>query len=168
MKKQAMSQEAEPKQAIIDNILVHCCEQERESTAAIHNFVHALHFARLSFQHAESALQGVVKCYCPARTMSDAKHLHGKHLEDVFERRVRVIKRQVASAKVSIIVDESPDITGMPTVNTLFSYFNSETNNKGAHLSDVSHVNACSNVILSRVFSSGLERYGKWCKDVQQ
>lgn len=155
------------KQPTVEAVLVRHREQEKVSKGAIYDFVRALCFSGLSLEHADGELGDFVKQYCPAaRTLPSAKHLRDKHLKEIFDRQVEVLKRKMAGAKVSIIVDESPDITGTPTVNTLFSYYDAETKSKAVHLVDVSQVKTCNSVSISKVLSSVLERYDKSWRDV--
>lgn len=64
MKEQAMSQKVKLKQATIEDSLVCRCEQEKESTASIDDFMCALYFAGLSLQHAGNMLGDLVNQYC--------------------------------------------------------------------------------------------------------
>lgn len=68
--------------------------------------------------HAYSELGKFIKVYCPAaKTMPFAKQLRDKHLCDVFLQHKSALPAKVACAKIVIIVDESSDVAGKPSVN---------------------------------------------------
>lgn len=93
-------------------------------------------FARLSLQQTDGVLGDIMKCYCSTtRTVPGAERLCGKRLKEVFGAQKTAIRRKTDSAKISTIVDELPDVLGVPTVNTRFTYFDTESNEKsgGSH-----------------------------------
>lgn len=91
-------------------------------------------------QHADGALGDFAKHYFPVtRAIPGAKQLCDKHLKEVSKARVEAMKRKIDSAAMSITTDESPDVLRVTAVNTLFTHFNAEGNEKAVHL-DVAQV----------------------------
>lgn len=83
-----------------------------------------------------------------------------KHLKEVFDVRVAALEEEKHSVERSITPNESPDVLGVLMVNTLFTYFNAESNEKTMHLTDESQVNAYNRMILRTVLPSALKKYG--------
>lgn len=70
------------------------------------------------------------RCCLATRIVQRAKQLCDKHLKELFKMQVVVIKRKIDSVRTSITVDKSPDVLGVATVNTRFTYFDTESNEK--------------------------------------
>ena len=54
-----------------------------------------------------------------------------------------VIKQKTALTKISVILDESPDIAGRTAINTLISFYDHTSNKKTVLLVDTSIVKSC-------------------------
>ena len=90
------------------------------------------------------------KEYCPAaRTMPCARQLEGKYLPDVYSQHKTVMLEMMADTKVSIIMDESPDVIGRQAVNTLFCFYDRNKNSKYIVLVDTSILRAVNSTSLS-------------------
>lgn len=170
LKLKADAEEAERKQRqqpTLADTIVRQREREKQGEGIIHDFVRALSYDGLSLEHADSELGKFVKTYCPAaKTMPTARQLRDKHLRDVFLQHKAALTAKVAHMKVGIIVDESADVTGKPTVNILFSYYDESRKTKAVNLFDVSCVKATNSVTISNALSNALENYGKSWHDV--
>ena len=114
-------------------------QKEREAESATHDFVRALSYSAISLNHADGFVGKLFKKYCPAaRCMPTRRQLEQKYLPEVYARHKDLIKQRISSQKLSIIVDESPEVLGRPAVNTLFCYHNEENNTKEVVLADTS------------------------------
>ncbi|KAH7976693.1 hypothetical protein HPB52_018271 [Rhipicephalus sanguineus] len=71
-----------------------------------------------------------------------------------------------SAGEVSVIVDESPDITGVPTINTLLCYYSQKNVKKHVVLVDVDRVNASNSYTVASAVSKALLTVGKTWKDV--
>ncbi|KAH7950947.1 hypothetical protein HPB52_003260 [Rhipicephalus sanguineus] len=76
------------------------------------------------------------------------------------------IRDDMRDVKVSVIVDESPDITGVPTINTLLCYYSQKNVKKHVVLVDVDRVNASNSYTVASAVSKALLTVGKTWKDV--
>ena len=68
--------------------------------------------------------------------------------------------------KFSLIVDESPDLMGRPTVNILAAYFDEKDQDKKVLLLDVSYVSKANSASIMNVISSTLSKYDRTFDDV--
>ncbi|KAL3207371.1 hypothetical protein MRX96_010163 [Rhipicephalus microplus] len=76
------------------------------------------------------------------------------------------IRDDMRGVKVSVIIDESPDITGVPTINTLLCYYSQKNVKKHVVLVDVDRVNASNSYTVASAVSKALLTVGKTWKDV--
>lgn len=61
---------------------------------------------------------------------------------------VAAVKRKTDRAEISITVDRLPDVFGVPTINTLSTYFDARSKDKIVLLTDVPQMKACNSVTL--------------------
>lgn len=144
-------------------------QREREKTAegAIHACVKAFCESGISLEQAEGSMGDFIRTYCPAaKTMPGVTQLRSKYLTEVFEKHMEDIREDIGDSKVSVIIDESPDVTGVPTVNTLVCFYSPNRKQKQIFLIDVTRVNACNSFTLGRVVTDAVRKVGKTWHDV--
>lgn len=97
----------------------------------IHDFARALCSSGISLKHADSQLRHVIRQYYPAtQTMLSAKQLRRKCLGEVFHSYKHLLTRKVKNVNISIIADDSPDLLGVSTLNTLSCYYDVDKKDK--------------------------------------
>lgn len=64
------------------------------------------------------------------------------------------------------IVDKSRDVTGMPNVNILFTFYDANCSAKTINLFSVANVRAINSVSISSVLSAALDDCGKCWNEV--
>ena len=101
-----------------------------------------------------------------AKLTPHSKNLGMKYLVEVFESHVEEIKSQIQGKKITIIVDESPDLLGRPTVNVFASYSNEKDQNKKVFLIDMSFVRNLKSTSIMEIICDFLHNYGKTFNDV--
>lgn len=142
-------------------------QKEKEAESASHDFVRALSYSAISLNHADGFIGKLFKKYCPAaRCMPTRRQLEQKYLPEVYAQHKDLIKRQISDRKLSIIIDESPEVLGRPAVNTLFCYHNQENNAKEVVLADTSILRAVNSTSLSVLLSKVLGEFGKDFRDM--
>ena len=92
-------------------------QKEKEAESAYHDFVRALSYSAISLNHADGFIGKLFKKYCPAARWQ----LEQKYLPEVYAQHKDLIKQEIVDRKVSVIMDESPEVLGRPTVNTMKS-----------------------------------------------
>ena len=116
----------------------------------------------ISLNQADGFIGKLFKKYCPAaRTMPCARQLEGKYLPDVYSQHKTVMLEMMADTKVSIIMDESPDVIGRQAVNTLFCFYDRNKNSKQIVLVDTSILRAVNSTSLSLLLGRILEEFNK-------
>ena len=142
-------------------------QKEAEAETVIHDFVRALTFSAVSIHQGDGYIGKVFKKYCQAaRTMPTRRQLEMKYLPEVYSQHKKFIISLLEGHKISIIVDESPDVVGRPTVNTLFVFYNSKKNQKQVLLVDTSFVKVPNSASLSVLLTQVLREYEKDWSDV--
>ncbi|KAH7940181.1 hypothetical protein HPB52_022096 [Rhipicephalus sanguineus] len=141
--------------------------KETEADGVIHDFVRALAYSGISMHQADGPLGDFARKYCKAaKTMPTGQRLRLKYLKEAFDKDMEKIRDDMRDVKVSVIVDESPDITGVPTINTLLCYYSQKNVKKHVVLVDVDRVNASNSYTVASAVSKALLTVGKTCKDV--
>ncbi|KAK8767368.1 hypothetical protein V5799_005850 [Amblyomma americanum] len=141
--------------------------KENEADGVIHDFVRALAYSGISMHQADGPLGDFVRKYCKAaKTMPTGQRLRIKYLKEAFDKDMAKIRNDMQAVKVSVIVDESSDITGVPTINTLLCYYSQKAKKKQVCLVDVDRVNASNSYTVARVVGKALLTVGKTWKDV--
>ncbi|CAN7940673.1 unnamed protein product [Ixodes pacificus] len=117
--------------------------KETEADGVIHDFVRALAYSGISMNQANRPLgEFVRKCCNAVKTMPTGQGLRLKDLKEAFDKDMVKICDDMRAVKVSVIVDETPDITGVPTINTRLCYYSLKTMKKQVVLVDFDRVNA--------------------------
>ncbi|KAH7955633.1 hypothetical protein HPB52_001964 [Rhipicephalus sanguineus] len=146
------------------------CRQRAKETEAddvIHDFVRALAYSGISMHQADGPLGDFARKYCKAaKTMPTGQRLRLKYLKEAFDKDMEKIRDDMRDVKVSVIVDESPDITGVPTINTLLCYYSQKNVKKHVVLVDVDRVNASNSYTVASAVSKALLTVRKTWKDV--
>lgn len=93
--------------------------------------------------------------------MPRCSQLHSKYLKEMFDKHMNNIKEDFDQSKISVVVDESPGITGVPTVNTLTRYYSPSRKEKHALLVNVVQVNVCNSLTLTNVVMDTLKKVRK-------
>lgn len=138
------------KQVSLYESMVREKEKERECEGAIHDFVRALCYSATSLNQADCFMGKVFKKYCPAaRTMPCGRQLEAKYLPEVYRKHKAIMLDMMDDAKVSVIMDESPDVLGRPSVNTLFCFYDKSKGSKEILLVDTSILKAVNSTSLS-------------------
>ncbi|KAH7983252.1 hypothetical protein HPB52_010516 [Rhipicephalus sanguineus] len=141
--------------------------KETEADGVIHDFVRALAYSGISMHQADGPLGDFARKYCKAaKTMPTGQRLRLKYLKEAFDKDMEKIRDDMRDVKVSVIVDESPDITGVPTINTLLCYYSQKNVKKHVVLVDVDRVNASNSYTVASAVSKALLTVGKTWKDV--
>ncbi|KAH7957454.1 hypothetical protein HPB52_019091 [Rhipicephalus sanguineus] len=141
--------------------------KETEADGVIHDFVRALAYSGISMHQADGPLGDFARKYCKAaKTMPTGQRLRLKYLKEAFDKDMEKIRYDMRDVKVSVIVDESPDITGVPTINTLLCYYSQKNVKKHVVLVDVDRVNASNSYTVASAVSKALLTVGKTWKDV--
>ncbi|KAH7975838.1 hypothetical protein HPB52_006183 [Rhipicephalus sanguineus] len=141
--------------------------KETEADGVIHDFVRALAYSGISMHQADGPLGDFARKYCKAaKTMPTGQRLRLKYLKEAFDKDMEKIRGDMRDVKVSVIVDESPDITGVPTINTLLCYYSQKNEKKHVVLVDVDRVNASNSYTVASAVSKALLTVGKTWKDV--
>ena len=134
-------------------------EKEKECEGAIHDFVRALCYSATSLNQANSFMGKVFKKYCPAaRTMPCGRQLEAKYLPKVYRKHKAMM---MDDAKVSVIMDESPDVLGRPSVNTLFCFYGKRKGSKEILLVDTSILKAVNSTSLSLLHGCIIQDFDK-------
>ncbi|KAH7982861.1 hypothetical protein HPB52_007704 [Rhipicephalus sanguineus] len=141
--------------------------KETEADGVIHDFVRALAYSGISMHQADGPLGDFARKYCKAaKTMPTGQRLRLKYLKEAFDKDMEKIRDDMRDVKVSVIVDESPDITGVPTINTLLCYYSQKNVKKHVVLVDVGRVNASNSYTVASAVSKARLTVGKTWKDV--
>ncbi|KAH7942464.1 hypothetical protein HPB49_024433 [Dermacentor silvarum] len=141
--------------------------KETEADGVIHDFVRALAYSGISMYQADGPLGDFARKYCKAaKTMPTGQILRLKYLKEAFDKDMEKIRDDMRDVKVSVIVDESPDITGVPTINTLLCYYSQKNVKKHVVLVDVDRVNASNSYTVASAVSKALLTVDKTWKDV--
>ncbi len=104
--------------------------------------------------------------YLSPKTLPNANNLRDQYLDRVFETHLNYIKSNIEDQKISLIVDESPDLLDRKTVNTLISFFNKKENAKKVLLVDVSFLKSVNYITIKNNILKVLPIIGKEMKDV--
>ncbi|KAL3234653.1 hypothetical protein MRX96_022617 [Rhipicephalus microplus] len=141
--------------------------KETEADGVIHDFVRALAYSGISMHQADEPLGDFARKYCKAaKIMPTGQRLRLKYLKEAFDKDMEKIRDDMRDVKVSVIVDESPDITDVPTINTLLCYYSQKNVKKHVVLVDVDRVNASNSYTVASAVSKALLTVGKTWKDV--
>ena len=155
------------KQVSLYESVVRQKEKEKEAEGAIHDFVRALSYSAISINQADSFLGKVFKKYCPAaRTMPGRRQLEGKYLPEVYAYHKASVLDMIKDVKISVIMDESPDVLGRQAVNTLFCFFNKKKESKDLLLVDTSILRAVNSTSLSLLLGQILNDFNKHWDDL--
>jgi hypothetical protein len=101
--------------------------------------VYALGLSAESLNKADDPLGQLFKKLVPAaRTMPNKKNFREKYLQKLFDSHLSYVKNIISDRKISLIMNESPDIIGRKTVNTLISFNYALKNKKCVLLTDCS------------------------------
>ncbi len=93
-------------------------------------------------------------------------NLRNKYLNENYGRNIKFIKDKVYNKKISLVFDESPDIIGRKTVNTLCGFYDNALNKKNILLIDCSIVKTCDHNSLINLTNNILKTYDKQWSDV--
>lgn len=108
-----------------------------------HDFIYALAYGGVSMHLADKPLGDFVRKQCKAaKSMPTGQRLQLKYMKEAFDKDMMETCDDMQSVKVSIIADESPDITGVPTIDTFLRYYSQKTMKKQVVSADVNRVNA--------------------------
>ena len=115
--------------------LVIAKEIEKTRNSAIYEFVYALVLSTEPIYKTNGHLGKVFKKWIPAaRTMPDKINLRMNYLPKLFNNHLNYIRNIVSRRKISLIIDESLDILGRKTVNTLIIFYNERKNEKNSFI----------------------------------
>lgn len=105
--------------------------------------------------------------YCPtAKIMSSAKQPRGAYLGEVFHNYKRMLTRKVEKVNISIIVDESPDVLGVLTLNKLLCCSDADKKGQVTYLMNMTHLKAFNSLTIGTTLISMLIEYGRSWNDV--
>jgi hypothetical protein len=166
-KKEENERNKKSKQLTIAETIVRVKEREEKSESAIHDFVYALVLSAEPIYKANGALGQVFKKWVPAaRTMPDQRNLRTNYLPNLFNNHINFIKNIVSERKISLIIDESPDIIGRKTVNTLISFYNGLKKEKMVLLIDCTASNLINAGKIKVIADNAITKIGKTWNDV--
>jgi hypothetical protein len=87
-------------------------------------------YSAIPLYKIESDIGKPMRKYVPeAKSMPQYRQFREKYLDQVFSSHIEEIKLTIKS-EISVILDESPDLLGRPTVNVLFSFFGERVKTK--------------------------------------
>ena len=157
----------EGKQLTLYESEVRVRSKEREAETVAHDFTRALLYSGLSLNKADGYMGKLFRKYCPAaRTMPGSRQLSRKYLPEIYEQHISSVKEKIARRRISVILDESPDVIGRPAINTLISFYNSLSNRKTVLLVDTSIVKSCNSTTAALTVSQALNNVNKSWTDV--
>ena len=93
--------------------------------------------------------------------MPCGKQLEGKYLPEVYSQHKAIMLDMMVDAKVSVIMDESPELLGHQAVNTLFCFYDRSKNAKRILLVDTSILRAVNSTSLSLLLRQVLQNFNK-------
>jgi hypothetical protein len=119
-------------------------------------------------QSADGPLGQFARKWIPvARNMStNSGHLRNKYLTENFERHTDCIKHKIKNQKISLVFNESLDISGRKTVNTLCSFYDENIKTKSILLIDCSVLKIFDHNSFITLTNSILKTYEKFWSDV--
>lgn len=131
LKESQLKRQESGKQLTLAETICRSKEKEKNAEGFIHDFVRAACFDAIPLMKADTYLGKLMKKYVSsAKALPQAKHIRVKYLPEVYESHVNTIKYKIENKKLSLIIDESPDMKGRPALNVLVSFFDSEINDK--------------------------------------
>jgi hypothetical protein len=155
------------KQLTIAETQVRLKKKQEESETAVHDFVRALTYSGVALFKADTYLGKFGRKWVPSmRNLPQHKQLSAKYLDDIYHLHTDLIKSKLKSTKISLIVDESPDLLGRKAVNTLVSFIDPSSKEKSVLLIDTSIVKRCTTSMISALLADVLHRYEKSWDDV--
>jgi hypothetical protein len=106
-------------------------EKRKKSEDVIHDLVRAASFSAVPLEVFDRHMGSFIRKWIPAsNSMPNANELRSSYLKKVFDSHFEAIKRKISGQKFSVIIDESHDLLGRKTVNTLISFYDTETHSK--------------------------------------
>jgi hypothetical protein len=156
LKAEHLKREESGKQLTITETQIRLKERQQKCESACHEFVYALALSGQPLGHGKGFVGKFVRKWVFAmRGMpSNGQHLADKYLVEVFNKHINFIKDTIKDEKITIIIDESPDIMGRKTVNALFSFFNAQKREKNIYLVDVSFIKICNTDTITLLVNS--------------
>jgi DNA-binding ferritin-like protein (Dps family) len=127
LKDAELKREKEGKQLTLTQSICRSKVMEKKTEGFIHDFVRAACFGAIPREKADKYIAILMKKYVPsAKSLPQRHQIRDKYLPEVYESHVKAIKNK----KLSLIIDECPQISGRPALNVLISYFDSEIKDK--------------------------------------
>ena len=103
-----------------------------------------------------------IRKYIPrAKNFPTVDHLKDKYLQKVFVSHIDAIKTKIHDQKITLIIDESPDLMGRPALNILASFFDYETRQKRIVLLKTAITTSTNSVSISHNLSQVLGDFNK-------
>lgn len=120
-----------------------------------HACVKALCDSGVSLEQAEGCIGNFIRAYCLVSHSCD-QNTSKKCLKSTQKTSGRT-----QTAQNTVMTEESPDITHMPTVNTLVCYYSHNQRQKQIFLTDVARLNTCNSFTLCNVAIDAVRKAGK-------
>jgi hypothetical protein len=167
LKTQENDRQKNGKQLTISETFVNFREKEKQGESACHDFVYALALSASPINKSMGPLGKVFRKWVPsARNMPSNVTLRSDYLPKVFLCQMAFIKNLVKDRKFSVIIDESPDITGRKTVNTLISFYDKIQRCKRVTLIDCSTVDRVNAGVIRDIMEKSIKKVEKNWNDV--
>ncbi len=166
-KKEESDRQKAGKQLTINETLVKLREKEVKAETAAYDFVYSLALSALPLNKSSGPLGNLFRKWVPsARTMPSNFILRRDYLPKVFKCQQNYIREMINDRKISIVIDESPDIIGRKTVNTLITFFDEKTKSKKVTLIDCTLTDRVNAGIMKEIIEKSITKMGKTWQDI--
>ncbi len=142
--------------------------KSKNAESVCHDFVYALSLAGMPLSAATGPLGQCFRKWTPAaRNMIKTKtNLRDKYMHENYVKHIDCIKEKINNQMFSLVFDESPDIMGRKTVNTLIAFYDRKSKTKSILLIDCSFLKSCDHNSLITLTNNILETFEKKWTDV--
>lgn len=105
---------------------------------------------------------------CPAaRTLPASDQLYRKYLPEVYAKDVETVTQLVVDRRISVTIDETPEMHEMPAVALLFTFSDPDSSFlKRTVLADLCVLNQCNSTTIGLLLQEVLTKYDKSLSDV--
>ncbi|CAG8500199.1 6918_t:CDS:2, partial [Scutellospora calospora] len=116
---------------------INTCREERDAINI--DLIHALTQANIPLEKVDRLKPFFLK-YCKnSGSIVESTQLHSRYLPIAFNLEIENLKLLLVGKRISITIDESPDVCGRAAVNVLFSFYNTTKLVKTEHLDIVNN-----------------------------